>query len=493
MARGDRRHPGKRRRGGGCAAFLVLLVLVLVAAGVAVWHYDVADRVWPREQPDPVAEPAVIAPPPGLELPEPAVAQVVADPVAPALAGGVRVAAVRRALAAGLRDRALGRHVVVSVGSLDGEGPTYRSGRGAVIPASTLKLLTATSVLSALGPDHRFTTSVVRGAGNRVILVGGGDPHLASAPVAPRERDSVWPERADVRTLARQVATSLREAGTTRVRVGFDDSLFTGPAVNPTWEPGYVPDDVVSPVSALWVDQGRDPSGYGRVDDPAATAADVFARALAARGVTVVGSPRRTRAEADAAELGSVRSAPLADIVERVLEVSDNDGAEVLARHVGAAVAHDASFRGAVRGMRTVLRGLGVDTTGDRWFDGSGLSRSNRVSVETIADVLRTAALGSHPELRPVLSGLPVAGFNGSLAYRFTDEGVPGLGRVRAKTGTLVEGGVHGLAGLVTDRTGGVLVFVGVADRVTEANALPAREALDDVTAALAACACSTR
>ena len=105
--------------------------------------------------------------------------------------------------------------------------------------------------------------------------------------------------------------------------------------------------------------------------------------------------------------------------------------------------------------------------------------------------MLRTAAAVDHPELRAVLTGLPVAGFSGSLAYRFTDDGVPGLGRVRAKTGTLVEGGVHGLAGLVTDATGHVLVFVAVADRVKEIDALPAREAVDDLAADLAACRCS--
>ena len=57
----------------------------------------------------------------------------------------------------------------------------------ALVPASTLKLLTATGALDALGSDFRFTTRAVATAGpgadgriDRLYLVGGGDPLLAT-------------------------------------------------------------------------------------------------------------------------------------------------------------------------------------------------------------------------------------------------------------------------------------------------------------------------
>jgi D-alanyl-D-alanine carboxypeptidase/D-alanyl-D-alanine-endopeptidase (penicillin-binding protein 4) len=87
------------------------------------------------------------------------------------------------------------------------------------------------------------------------------------------------------------------------------------------------------------------------------------------------------------------------------------------------------------------------------------------------------------------VAGLPVAGFTGSLTYRFDTGDEEGLGRVRAKTGTLT--GVHGLAGVVTDQDGTVLSFVAIADRVKVADTLDARERLDQVAAALAACSCA--
>jgi D-alanyl-D-alanine carboxypeptidase/D-alanyl-D-alanine-endopeptidase (penicillin-binding protein 4) len=89
-----------------------------------------------------------------------------------------------------------------------------------------------------------------------------------------------------------------------------------------------------------------------------------------------------------------------------------------------------------------------------------------------------------------VLTGLPVAGFNGSLSERFTETSdKEGRGSVRAKTGTLT--GVSGLAGTVTDRTGTPMVFAVLADDIALLDTLDARAALDDIASALAACRCA--
>jgi D-alanyl-D-alanine carboxypeptidase/D-alanyl-D-alanine-endopeptidase (penicillin-binding protein 4) len=103
--------------------------------------------------------------------------------------------------------------------------------------------------------------------------------------------------------------------------------------------------------------------------------------------------------------------------------------------------------------------------------------------------VLAVAAEQDRPELRAALTGLPVAGFTGSLAYRYDDGKKAGRGRVRAKTGTL--SGVHGLAGVTTDLDGNVLTFVLLADKVRLEDTLDARATIDDMAAALGACHCS--
>ncbi|HEX5860880.1 MAG TPA: D-alanyl-D-alanine carboxypeptidase/D-alanyl-D-alanine-endopeptidase, partial [Nocardioides sp.] len=283
-------------------------------------------------------------------------------------------------------------------------------------------------------------------------------------------------------------ATELDELGRRQVRVAYDDSLFTGPADNPHWRNDYVSEGVVSPITALWVDEGRDASGFGRVADPSAEAAAEFARALERAGIKVVGRPSPGRAGSGAPVLARATGAPLAQVVERVLEVSDNEAAEVLARHVGLEVAGEGSSAAGTDAILRTLRRLGVRTENAKVYDGSGLSRKNRIDPDTLIDVLRLAASAQHPELRSTVTGLPVAGFTGSLAFRFDASGA-GRGRVRAKTGTLT--GVSALAGVATDLDGVPIVFALVADRVKLLDTLDAQEALDDLAAALGSCHCS--
>ena len=461
-----------------------LVVLVLLAAGTT-YQFDLGSRWFGFDYPSPVTEPAKVAPPPGLTLPKvPAAASVAAASDESA----VDPEAVRRSLARLVQAKRLGNHVAVDVAQLSDGSVVYRHGAPRVTPASTLKMLTATAALEALGPDHRFVTKVVATPSSpRITLVGGGDPLLGRDASDP---DGTYPARADLDTLARATAKALNGLGRTRVRLAYDASLFTGPSVNPRWEPSYVPDNVVSPISALWVDEGRDRRGFGfRSPDPAAAAAQAFAQALRKRGITVAGTPRAAPAPADAQDISSVQSAPLAQVVQHVLEVSDNEGAEVLARQVAIAQGKPASFVGGAAAVREVLTGLGVDLAGDRIYDGSGLSRHDLLTPETLLSVIRAASSPDKPGLRSVVADLPVAGFTGSLAYRFQSGDKAGLGMVRAKTGTLT--GVHGLTGTVTSVDGAVMSFVAIADRVKLPNTLAARSLLDQVAAALAGCTCA--
>lgn len=365
-----------------------------------------------------------------------------------------------------------------------------QSGFGAYMPASTLKLLTATAVLEQLGPAHRFSTRVTLDAGApdadgvpTVSLVGGGDPLLAGDGGDP----SVYPQPVTMRDLVAPTVAALRAEGTRRVRVGFDDSLFTGPSASPTWEEQYVP-GVTTPVSALWFDEGIDPDTGLRASNPAALAGERFAEALTARGIRVVGEPART--PAGPTELVSLEGPALEAIVGSVLGVSDNEGAEVLLRQLAIGAGQPASFAGGARAMRTVLTGLGVSWRGVEVYDGSGLSRANAIPLQTLLDVLRLGADEDLPHLRSVLTGLPVAGFDGSLTDRYVAPGtLPGNGLVRAKTGTL--SGTHGLAGVVVAADGVQLAFVVLANGVAERHTLFARDQLDRLSAALAACGCS--
>ncbi|MDH2414205.1 D-alanyl-D-alanine carboxypeptidase/D-alanyl-D-alanine-endopeptidase [Nocardioides sp. CER19] len=467
----DPRHSTRRaaRRVRWLAPLLTLALLV--AASATAYQLGWVDE-W--LDPTPSAAPEQAPPPWEAPVPSPATVAAAAGTATP------DPAKVRAALAGPLGDDDLGPHVLAEVAPLGAGDPAFTTGKGAAVPASTTKLLTTLAALDVLGPEATFTTKVVQPAPGRIVLVGGGDPLLGSKPAKPDD----YPPRADLRTLAVGTAAALTKAGVRHVRLGFDDSLFTGPTTSPHWPDNYVPDDVVAPITALWADQGNDAAGR-READPAQSAAALFADDLRAAGITVGKKVARTPGSGDA--VAQVVSAPLREIVQHTLETSDNDAAEVLAHHVGARVSGAGSFDGGVAGVVATLAKLGVPTAGLRLFDGSGLSREDRITPATLTGVLRVAA--QKPELSSVLAGLPVAGFSGSLIERFEDPAsAPGLGVVRMKTGTLT--GVHALAGTVTDLDGDAMTLVMMTDKVTPARTLAARQALDDAAAALAACHC---
>ena len=275
------------------------------------------------------------------------------------------------------------------------------------------------------------------------------------------------------------------------MRLGYDDSLFSGPTENPHWRADYIPDDVVSPITALWVDEGRAAIGFGRVADPAAGRRVGVRQALWQAGDPGDRGARGDRAPT-APRTRSRRSerAPLAQIVQRILEVSDNEAAEVLLRHVGLADQGDGSFDGGRRGRTPVLEANGVDCAPACCTTAA----ASPARTGWPAQLLSTCSGWPPPTTSPTcgrsLTGLPVAGFTGSLADRF-DQGAPeGRGRVRAKTGTLT--GVTSLAGIAADLDGDAMVFVLMADRVRKNRDGLAQVAMDNAAAALGACRCAS-
>lgn len=373
-----------------------------------------------------------------------------------------------------------GRHAIAV--SVDGELVYSQNGDEALIPASTTKLFTAAAALTMLGPDARFTTSVRRGAElDEIVLVGGGDPLLASRTAdAPRAA-------ATLEVLADQTAAALRRAGQMGAVLRFDASLFGGPTTAPGWRASYTAAGaaVVGRISALTVDGGRGGKAEARVraSDPAAVAAAAFADLLEKRGITVTLAGPAGAAPAGQ-RLAETSSPPLTTMIEVMLADSDNDLAEVIARHVALARGEPATFAGAATAILAAIGALGVDIGDVSLYDGSGLSRRNAITPRSLVQILTVAGAAEHPELRPLLTGLPVAGFNGTLDERGSDGVAAGV--VRAKTGTL--DGVNALAGITPDTDGRLLVFAVLADRVGS----PARavDALDAIAGALAGCGC---
>lgn len=277
-----------------------------------------------------------------------------------------------------LGDPALGGNVGATVIDAETGAVLFGShGTKGITPASTTKVVTAVASLASLGPDARLSTRVVRGsAPGSIILVGGGDPTLASPRTAASQ---VYPKPASLATLASRTARALAAAGTSKVTVAYDDSLYMGPRTAVSWKPGYVPEGSVAPVTALMVDEGRISRGGQRASDPSRAAHAAFVSLLSKYGVTVSKSAKRSKAPAGAKEIARVESAPVYALAERALTLSDNDLSEALARHVAIKEGEPASFDGGAAAVGKVLARLGAEK-GVLVFDGSGLSPRNRIT-----------------------------------------------------------------------------------------------------------------
>jgi D-alanyl-D-alanine carboxypeptidase/D-alanyl-D-alanine-endopeptidase (penicillin-binding protein 4) len=406
-----------------------------------------------------------------------------------------------------------------------------------LMPASTQKVLTAVAALSVFGPAHRFVTEVRAsrpiGADGSVgdLFLAGGDPALTS--------EQWWRLAADLRALGlREVRGDLvlddglfdeerwhpswapvtarayhapvsplaANFGAFRVRVapgtapGAPVSASIDPPVPYLMLASEARTGKAKSKSTLAVERtgvagaervrvsGALPAGtppddvWRSVSDPLGYAAAVLRFQLEANGIRVAGGVRRGAAAPEASLLLAFEGMPLHDIASLFLKYSNNFIAECMLKWLalGPAPAPDAppaSWAAGAEALRARLAGLGVPLGASRIVDGSGLSRSNRVSARVLVEALRRgeAAFDLGPEL---LAGLPIAGLDGTLERRAEQA----RGRVRAKTGSL--DGVTSLAGFARSERGRDLVFAVIVNAPRHGDAA-ASAALDGVAAAL--------
>jgi D-alanyl-D-alanine carboxypeptidase/D-alanyl-D-alanine-endopeptidase (penicillin-binding protein 4) len=367
----------------------------------------------------------------------------------------------------------------------DGATPLYLHQPDAPLaPASTQKLLVAAVALRVLGPDFRFVTQVlapgppVAGRVDALWLVGGGDPLLATPEYivsqAGRKRVSGYPW-----TPLAALADAVTAAGITNVPGGIrgDDSRYDRLRFLPAWPKSYLQDPEVGNLTALALNEGFELTQPKTTlaADPPAFASSELGRLLVARRAAVGPSGIDQAPPAGATVVAQVESAPLSQIVEAMLEASDNLIAELLVRELDHQAGGTGTTAGGTASVLQQAALLGVPTAGAVMLDGSGLAPGDRATCLELLDALD---LGAQPSFEPITAGLAVAGQTGTLAARYVR--TPIAGKLRAKTGSIDNAG--GMVGIL-DVTRPIQ-FAFLDNQPMSDSALLAKE--DQVVAALA-------
>lgn len=331
------------------------------------------------------------------------------------------------------------------------------------IPASSLKILTATAVLDRLSGSDKFVTSVNAESApaggvvyGNLYLVGGGDPDLRTSSYGGGTGGD-GPTFTSLDKLAEQV----RESGVTEVTGSIigDGGRYDDQRIVPSWKPIYTTEGDVGPLSALEVNDGfvpntttttvpgappppttKPPAGnetsnsaalaFAAATDPVEQAAQAFETLLRKDGVRVDGGARSGSAPGTTTVVTSIQSAPLADEVDSMLSVSDDTAAELFTKELGYQQSKRGTTAAGVAAIREDLQADGLPVNELVQVDGSGLDRGDRASCNLLVQALRRAG-----PTGTLAKGLPVAGKTGTLEYRMT--GTPAQGRLIAKTGSL--------------------------------------------------------
>lgn len=352
------------------------------------------------------------------------------------------------ALLATLAPTLQGATVSVAVRDQDGRVVVDHDANTPLLPASTMKSVTAALVLATFPPDHRFETRVVAPGevtdgvvDGDLVLVGGGDPVLST----DEYRTWVYPARPS--TSLEDLADAVVAAGVERVEGGLrvDSTALGGSSLAPGWRPDYLMDQNARHITALTVDAGLDVAITEREGDspqvelhinatPDLDAGAELAALLAERGVAFTDGVRRVDAPTPEADtVAAVSSPTVAELLTWTIRRSDNPLADTLVRVAALGATGDGSWAAADRGAAEALRAVGVDPTGLHVADGSGLSRLDRVTAGLLAD-LDTAM--AHTTVADVWQeSLAIAGEEGTLRGRLV--GTAGQGRFLGKTGTL--------------------------------------------------------
>jgi len=301
----------------------------------------------------------------------------------------------------------------------------------ALIPASTTKVVSSYAILRTLKPDFQLETTVLGNLQKGVVtgdlvIKGGGDPFFTN--------EHIW-----------MLAQALKSRGVSRVTgsLRLDQSAFDSQRYGAGWE--NTSSNTTPPILPLSVNFNRESNGI-ITRNPEKLAQDTITKIFQDSGISFERRPDTDGGEKKV--IASYKSPTLQSLVNSVNKISNNFITEMLVKHFGGG----SWTRSIARIQDFYKTNLDLDPSEIQITDGSGLSKSNRLSARTLSTILRA---GWHDfEVGPE--------FVSSLKYiggePFTNIKDPNLTRrVRCKTGHLND--VDSMCGFIHMPDGSIRVF----------------------------------
>lgn len=193
----------------------------------------------------------------------------------------------------------------------------------------------------------------------------------------------------------------------------------------------------------------------------------VFRQLWEELGGSIAGAPGDARVPPSAPQLAMIESPPLAELIRDINKFSNN----VMTRQLYLSLG-DGSAGGAEKAVRLWLEKKSLSMPELVLDNGSGLSRSERISAQSLAALLNSA--WQSPLMPEFIASLPIIGVDGTMKKRLRDNGAFGQGHI--KTGTL--DGVKTIAGYVRDKKGKWQIVVFLINHPNAAAGQGAQDAL---------------
>lgn len=382
-----------------------------------------------------------------------------------------------------------------------------------MLPASTQKVLTALAAKLSLPNDFRFSTNLLtKGSVNNKSLVGDlivqftGDPTLTSGQLyqllAEVKKQGIQQINGDIVIDSAIFASHDRAPGwiwndltmcfnAPPAAINIDNNCFSvnldanyavGELAKLTI-PSHFPVQVFGQVrivdgkeahycqlDAQVADNNRyqikgclarqnKPFGLSfAIQDPNSYAAAIIQRQLNQLGIQFKGKIQQAISPQQGKLLASHSSQPLPELIKKMMKRSDNQIADALFRTIAYHYyQRPATFQLGTLALKQILRNkANIALDNAVIADGSGLSRHNLISAQTMLAVLEYIV--QHESQLQLMDSFPIAGVDGTLSGRGSMLNAPLAKNIRAKTGALK--GVYNLAGFMTNSQGETLVFV---------------------------------